>query len=627
MVRYVEKRMRILLAESFGDEEEVLVDDVVRGGIEVGDELVVENVLSEGHSKEHREHSDERDDTLIQEERQSVPPALETDLLPEAPQDDVNEQTEDNFRHRQITPEHHSIEERSESIMTHETSLDMNLSESLDDESYFWKQDGGKLDNLETTWESTLKAVEDTKDVPMIAKYQEVDEDVAVTKSPPEDSTLIPSIQQQQNYIELEEKLSKSVATQAELTAKIESLMKEHDTIKAELTSKLDEAREELSRQRIHSSNEKEVYTKNISQLGQINQRLEDEISSLKIQLEAVGKKANDAARQLELELEERKLIESKLSQENERLGQELDEARLAHDTAAAEESRWKEMLEEHIANADEKNNNATKRIKKGLEAAKFANHALANALAISEKDLSEALRQKEKSVRECNTLQQSVVELDDKSSWLSSKVNEMTRELESSRKYIDTLYADLQSSRSPSKEMMDEMERKELQWLELERQYTNHIRKLEGQKISRADYVAVLRQSQKHQSEAVQKQQVVEALQSTISSLEQQLESMSRRPSSRNSNVITKSMTSRGKSTPTMRSYGKKVHNVPNMNMENDENKAPPPDHMERERVTLGEVGGKTMRRSSALKAVGGRKGLSEQLRKARRAGDITGK
>ena len=36
-----------------------------------------------------------------------------------------------------------TLGERAESMMTHETSLDMNLSVSLDDESYFWRQDGG----------------------------------------------------------------------------------------------------------------------------------------------------------------------------------------------------------------------------------------------------------------------------------------------------------------------------------------------------------------------------------------------------------------------------------------------------------------------------------------------------
>ena len=195
-----------------------------------------------------------------------------------------------------------------------------------------------------------------------------------------------------------------------------------------------------------------------------------------------------------------------------------------------------------------------------------------------------------------------------------------MTKELQSSQKYIDTLYADLQSNRSPSKEMKAELERRELQWLELEHQYTRRIQELKrqnasqsvGSKVSVDDYVAAVRECRRHQSEAVQKQQVVDELAATISSLKQQIEAMRRRPSPRNG--VSTSTTSRGKSIAAIRKYGKKVHK------ENDENKAPASSSERREGAVSGEMGGKTIRRVSALKAVGGRKGLSEQLRRARR-------
>ena len=205
-----------------------------------------------------------------------------------------------------------------------------------------------------------------------------------------------------------------------------------------------------------------------------------------------------------------------------------------------------------------------------------------------------------------------------------------MTKELQSSHKYIDTLYADIQSNRSPSKEMKAELERKELQWLELEHQYTRRIQELEhhiagqsgGSKVSLANYVVAVKEYRKHQSEAAQKQQEVDELNSTVSILKQQIETMRRNPSPRNG--ISASTTSKGKPISSMRRHGKKVHNVSSggTGTENDENKAQSSVQRERGGVASGEVGGKKMRRMSALKAVGGRKGLSEQLRRARRAG-----
>uniref|UniRef100_A0A7S2PGR1 Uncharacterized protein n=1 Tax=Skeletonema marinoi TaxID=267567 RepID=A0A7S2PGR1_9STRA len=651
MVRYVEKRIKIVAdassLDAIEDEDELLVEEQHQvvdhshgssGGVgnDRGDDK------EDGMSEEHHEllhanqgNDDGTRDTFIQEGRSSVPPPLETLSLSQSPREERNEVVEGNelslhYRHRQITPENQSIEERSESMMTHETSLDMNLSVSLDDESYFWRQDGGgQQDQGNQEKMTSQQVVENNYEGVSFdsSKEESVFNDVANTSTAPQGDDFTPT-HQHESYTELQEKLASSLAAHAQLTERVESLVKEHASIKDELTSRLDQAREQLSQRQIHASVEKKEYTKQVSQLIQVNQMLEREMSALKGRIEVVDQKAVDAACQADLQLDQTRLIQAQLSKENERLGRELDEAHQARDRGAAEVLRLKQLLDEQIAGADASNNTATKRIKKGLEAAKFANHALANALAISERDLSEALHQKEKSLRECNSLRERIVELEDKSSWLSSKVNEMTKELQSSQKYIDTLYADLQSNRSPSKEMKAELERRELQWLELEHQYTRRIQELErqnasqsgGSKVSMADYVAAVRECRSHQSEAVQKQQVVEELESTISSLKHQIEAMRRRPSPRNG--VSTSTTSRGKSIATIRNYGKKVHNQSSVGKENDENKAPASSLEQREGAVSGEMGGKTIRRISALKAVGGRKGLSEQLRRARRVG-----
>ena len=264
--------------------------------------------------------------------------------------------------------------------------------------------------------------------------------------------------------------------------------------------------------------------------------------------------------------------------------------------------------------------------MQKGLDAAKFANQALANALAISEKDLSEALHQKEETVRECNSLRKTISELEDKSSWLSSKVNELNRELKSSHAYIDKLYADLQCNRSPSKEMKADFERRELQWMELEHQYTRRIQELEsqltyqqqqgGSKVSMSDYVVAVRECRKYQAEVAEKTQMMTQLQSTVSSLKQQIEEMQRRPLPRND-------VGRGKSISSRRNIGNKIHNESFMT--NDENKVPSSGQIVGPiSAAAGKLRGndKKLRRVSALKAIGGRKGLSEQLRRARKVG-----
>ena len=424
---------------------------------------------------------------------------------------------------------------------------------------------------------------------------------------------------QHNRYSDLQEELVSSLSAHAQLTEKVELLVKEHAIVKDELTSKLNHAREQLYHHQIDASTEKDEYKKHVNELVQVNQTLEREMCSLKGRLEAVNKKVVDAANQAEFQLDEAKLIHSKLLKDNDTLSKELVEVRLARDKAAEQVVKLRKLLNDQMASVGTNNDTATKRLQKGLDAANFANQALANALAISEKDLSEALNEKKQSVRECNSLRERIVELEDKSSWLSSKLNEMNRELKSSHAYIDKLYADIQCNNSPSKEIKSEFERRELQWLELEHHYTRRIQDLESQIIvcqpegsnfSMADYV---RECRKHQSELAQKQQLVEELKFTVSSLKQQIiEMMRRRPSPRNG--VTTSMV-KGKSMFAARNYVENIQNE--SNMRNDENKAPPSE--DRVGSVSGDMGRKKLSRMSSIKAVGGRKGLSEQLRRAR--------
>ena len=75
------------------------------------------------------------------------------------------------------------------------------------------------------------------------------------------------------------------------------------------------------------------------------------------------------------------------------------------------------------------------------------------------------------------------------------------------------------------------------MQWLELEHQYSRRIQELErqiagqsgGSKVSMAEYVKAVREYRKHESEAIQKQRRVDELESTVSTLKQQIETMQR--------------------------------------------------------------------------------------------------
>lgn len=87
---------------------------------------------------------------------------------------------------------------------------------------------------------------------------------------------------------------------------------------------------------------------------------------------------------------------------------------------------------------------------------------------------------------------------------------------------YIDKLYEELQmkSSRSPSKELKADFERKELEWVELERKYSQRIVELEGKvgselnhKVSMDAYMSVVKQTRHYKFESMKNQQTIDSL------------------------------------------------------------------------------------------------------------------
>lgn len=208
-------------------------------------------------------------------------------------------------------------------------------------------------------------------------------------------------------------------------------------------------------------------------------------------------------------------------------------------------------------------------------------------------------------------------MKLEDQTSFLSSKLMTMNNELSSSQAYIDKLYEELESKNcSPSKELKADFERKELEWMELERKYTQRIHKLEGQvgvgsdskhKVSMDAYMEVVKQTRHYKFESMK-------LQQTIDSLNERLEKMHMSPVTNGG----------GKSARVLQA----IEQSKQMVHGNDENVAPPPpppphappsQAKEQNLVVKQQQRGKH-NRVAVVKAAGGRKGLKEQLKRARR-------
>ena len=483
----------------------------------------------------------------------------------------------------------------NEASLMSKSSLDMNLSESmtLDDESYYWKH-----------------GMNDEKEENQVAQHHVVEiaeKNLAVRQSPQQTS---PRTTERNNillsYEEVKEKLASTLVSNARLTEEVDSLVKQQNEVKAELSSKLQRVVEQLSQQRAEAATENVNQQKQITELDSINCTLREEVDHLQKQLDLSNKRTKEVARQLQAELEEARAQHSNLSQDKETLAHELNDIRSRYEKAKREVSRLKLILDKQNATPDKNK----ERLQEIVKSAKLANQALANALAVSEKDLAEAYEAKDKSARECDELRNRTANLEDKTSFLSSKVKELFKELQSSHVYIDQLYADLQANRirSPSKEVQAEFQAKEMQWMELERGYSQRIQDLEAMigseknKVSMDAYMSVVKQTRHYKSEFMKVKEQLESLQKSS-------------PTLKPGQIVNGG----GKSMRVLQSIGRSKQIVP---AANDENKAPS-NAMERSKARV-EVGGKQqqgkqLNRAAVIRAIGGRKGLQEQLKRAR--------
>jgi len=497
------------------------------------------------------------------------------------------------------------------------SSLDMNLSQSLfalDDESFFWKAgmytdgDVGKKEKGEEQQPSLMAEKE------MVANQSSQHKASQTEEEARHDDI-------HQRCAELKNKLASTLTSNARLTGEVDSLVNKHNYAEYELSSKLQHVTDQLSHLKVDSTAEKDARQKHICQLETINHDLLEEVRRLHEQLHQFDENAGGTTRQLQSELEEARMHHSTLSQDKEMLGQELNEMHSRYDRAQREVAKLKLLLDKKNTTTESE---SVQKLHRTVESTKLANQALANALAVSEMDLAEAIEAKGKSVHECNTLRDHTTKLEDKTFFLSSKVKEMNKELESSNAYIDQLYTDLQTkkSTSPSKEMKSDFERRELEWMELERGYSKRIQELEGQvgasedsqHVSMDAYMKVAKQTRHYKLESMKNVQTIEELKATVGDLREQLD-----VKQRSSMKI-----GGGKSLRALQNIVKDV--VP---QGNDENAAPSNPREQQHSVSDHDLGlkqlqrGKQLNRVAAVKAAGGRKGLSEQLKRSRRFGE----
>ena len=195
--------------------------------------------------------------------------------------------------------------------------------------------------------------------------------------------------------------------------------------------------------------------------------------------------------------------------------------------------------------------------------------------------------------------------EMSDHIAFLTGKIKDMSKELHSSNAYIDALYADLNANQTPNTKMKADLEKRELVWLESEIRYTKRIEELEQQlkegksKVSMDMYLSVIKNARQIKMEVAKKQETIEKLTSTVGGLRDQLEKM-------------RSTSSKVASRLRMR------HVTPTAASEqNHETAAPPKKQRDEEHL-----GGKRLNHTR-VRSVGGRKALSDQVRRARRFGD----
>ena len=460
------------------------------------------------------------------------------------------------------------------SISMSKSSLDMNLSESmlftLDDESHYWKHGADAVEtncNEEGGDETRGFMAEST----IAAEQREHKE----SQAKDENNIL-------ESYVELEDKLAAALSSNARLTSEIDSLVEKQNEIKAELCAKLERMTKQLSQQQDAAASENAAHRGQTAELDRMNHTLRGEIQRLDRQLHIFNKKAEKTS-QLQSEIENVKMLCSSLAHEKEILETTLDEFRTKYETLVLD----KKELVPAIKSAE--------KMQHFVKSAKLANKALAEALAASEHDLAEANAAKGKSERECDSLRKHVLKLEDKAGFLSSKVKEMSTELESSHAYIDELYDDLEMSQGSSKELKDTLERRELEWKELERGYCHRISELESKigsdsthKVSMDAYMSVIKQTRHYKIESIKNQE-------TIDSLKKRLE------------MVQKSSA---------------AISVGNRALQNIEAPKFPPSNAGAEQQSAAKRDiqqGKQLNRVAVIRAAGGRKGLSDQLKRAR--------
>lgn len=487
------------------------------------------------------------------------------------------------------------------SISMSKSSLDMNLSQSmlftLDDESHYWKHGADDVDA--NCKEERGKGT----------RYSDAHYSIAAGQSEHKESLLKDEDGILESYVEMEDELAATLSSNARLTAEVDSLVKEQNEIKAELSAKLERMTKQLSQQEDAAASENSARREQIAELDRMNRTLRGEIQRLHQQLNVANQKAEKTSLQLQSEIEDAKMQCSSLSHDKEILNQKLNEIR----------TRYEKLLLDKENLAPE--SKSAKKMQNFVESAKLANKALAKALAVSEHDLAEANAAKDKSERECDSLRKHVVNLEDKAAFLSSKRKEMSTELKSSRAYIDKLYADLEMRIYSSQELEDNFHRREIEWKEQERGYSQRIHQLESKigsdsnhKVSLDAYLSVVKQTHHYKNESMKNQQ-------TIDSLKERLEVVQK--SSAGNNVgLSLPKTSNAKkrdqqitnvassSDLTMRALQNiEVPKVPSSNISKEQQSVTKRDTQQ----------GKQLNRVAVVRAAGGRKGLSEQLKRAR--------
>eukprot|EP00804_Cyclotella_cryptica_P017606 CCRYP_006748-RA/>CCRYP_006748-RA protein AED:0.01 eAED:0.01 QI:1446/1/1/1/1/1/3/582/840 len=215
-------------------------------------------------------------------------------------------------------------------------------------------------------------------------------------------------------------------------------------------------------------------------------------------------------------------------------LKHQLEELQKAYQQAKSDVKRLTALLGEN-----EKKKEASvldtpnvEELRKETEAARLANRALANALAISEKDLAEAIELRDKKALECKQLLSKINETSDQNAFLSSKIKKLEKELQSCNAYIDSLYAELHE-KSPLNNLQAELERRETEWLALENRYNETIEQLQAElnaqskKVSMDMYLSMMKAARQHKLDAAEKQQKIDELSTMVGSLRDQIEKM----------------------------------------------------------------------------------------------------